>query len=149
MAGAKKTVTMKVGLDALWEVITDYEKYPEFVDGCADCKVKKRKGDVAVVGYTVNKLKTFSYTLEHKETPKQRVEWKMLEGEFFKSNNGSWDIVDKGKNGLEVTYELDVGFPLLVPKAMVNSLVATSLPEMIDGFEQRAKKLEKKNAKKK
>lgn len=149
MAGAKKTVVMKVGLDALWAAITDYESYPEFVDGCVGCQVKKRKGNTAVVDYKVNKLKEFSYTLEHKETPKKRVEWKMIEGELFKSNDGSWEIKDRGKDGLEVTYELEVGFPLFVPKAIVNSLVATSLPEMLAAFEARAKKLEKQGAKKK
>jgi ribosome-associated toxin RatA of RatAB toxin-antitoxin module len=72
----------------------------------------------------------------------------MLEGEFFKSNQGSWDIKDMGKKGLAVDYELEVGFPLLVPKSIVNGLVSTSLPEMLEGFEKRALGIEKKAAKK-
>ena len=148
MAGAKKSVVMHVGLEALWQAITDYEGYSDFVDGCAKCKVLKRKGNIVTVEYTVNKMKQFSYVLEHKETPMTGVEWKMLEGEFFKSNQGSWKIKDLGKKGLAVDYELEVGFPLLVPKAIVNGLVSTSLPEMLDGFEKRAAEIEKKGAKK-
>lgn len=144
MAGAKRTEIMKVSLDALWEAITDYEKYPEFVDGCAAINLKSRKGNTAIVEYTVNKLKTFSYTLELKETPKKRVQWKMIEGEFFKSNDGSWNIKVLDDDELEVTYELEVGMPALVPKMIVNGLVSNSLPEMLAGFEARAKKLQKK-----
>jgi coenzyme Q-binding protein COQ10 len=148
MAGAKKSVVMKVSLDALWQAVTDYEGYSDFVDGCAKCKVLKRKGNTVTVEYTINKFKQFSYILEHTETPKTSVKWRMLEGEFFKSNQGSWDIKDMGKKGLAVDYELEVGFPLLVPKSIVNGLVSTSLPEMLEGFEKRALGIEKKAAKK-
>lgn len=149
MAGAKRTEQMQVSLEALWEAITDYDRYPEFVDGCSACAVKKRKGKTVLVEYTVNKFKEFSYTLEHQEKPMKRMEWKMVSGEFFKSNSGSWDIEDNGDGTLEVTYELEVGLPLLVPKTIVNGLVSTSLPEMLAAFEKQAKKLEKARKKKK
>lgn len=144
MAGAKRTEVLKVSLDALWEVITDYEGYADFVDGCESCKVLKRKGDVVTAEYTVNKIKRFSYTLEHKEKPKKHMSWKMTDGEFFKSNSGSWDLKDLGKDGVEVTYEIEVGMPLLVPKALINGLVSTGLPDMLAGFEKRAKAKQKK-----
>lgn len=138
MAGAKKTIVMQANLDALWEAITDYESYSDFVDGCESATVLKRTKNTALVEYKINKLKKFSYTLEHKETKPKKMTWTMTEGEFFKSNDGSWTLKDLGDGEVEVTYEVEVGMPALVPKAIVKGLVSSSLPEMLDAFENRA-----------
>ena len=141
MAAAKKSLVMDVDIDSLWAVITDYESYPEFVDGCESTRIVERKGNKTLVEYKVNKIKKITYTLEHEETPKKRMQWKMVDGEFFKSNDGKWELKPKGKDKVEVLYELEVGMPALVPKAIVRGLVSQSLPEMMDGFERRAQEL--------
>ncbi len=138
MAGAKESFVIEADLDALWEAITDYECYPEFVDGCASAEVIESNKNKKVVEYQVNKLKTINYTLEHIETPKKKMTWTMREGEFFKSNDGSWSLKDLGDGEVEVTYEVEIGMPALVPKAIVKGLVSSSLPEMFDAFEARA-----------
>jgi ribosome-associated toxin RatA of RatAB toxin-antitoxin module len=72
----------------------------------------------------------------------------MVEGEFFKSNDGSWEIEAEGDGNVKATYSVDVGFPLLVPKAIVNTLTGTQLPSMMKAFEDQAKsKAKKKPAK--
>ena len=141
MAGAKETLVMDVDLDAIWEAITDYENYPEFVDGCESAEVLESTKTKKVVEYRINKLKKISYTLEHKETPKKKMTWTMTEGEFFKSNDGAWTLKDLGDGQVEVTYEVEVGMPALVPKAIVKGLVSSSLPEMFDAFEARAQEI--------
>jgi ribosome-associated toxin RatA of RatAB toxin-antitoxin module len=87
--------------------------------------------------------KKVRYTLRHVESPKKGLKWEMVEGEFFKFNNGAWDLKAKGENQVEATYTVDVGFPLLVPKAIVNSLTGSQLPAMMRAFEDRAKELAK------
>lgn len=160
MAEASRTEIMDVDLDSLWAEITDYESYPEFVEGCSDTHIIERKGNTAVVEYEINMMKKIRYQLEHKETPKKKLEWKMVDGDFFKSNSGSWNIkpLDDGK--LEVTYTVKVEMPKLVPKKIVDMAVNSNLPDMLAAFEDRAynrmkkakkatkKKLKKKVAKK-
>lgn len=148
MAGAKHTYTMNVPLEALWEVITDYEGYPEFVEGLESLTITKKEGKSTFADYVVSMFgKKVKYTLKHTESPKKGLKWTMTEGEFFKSNDGSWDLKEAGEGKTEATYTVDVGFPLLVPKSIVNTLTGTQLPTMMKAFEDRAKGLAKKAAK--
>ena len=41
MAVVKEQIVVDVPVDRLYEVITDYEAYPEFVPGIKGCRVKK------------------------------------------------------------------------------------------------------------
>lgn len=145
---AKRTEVMDVDLDSLWAVITDYEGYADFVDGLAGTKIIERKGNEVFVEYHINMMgKDFKYVLCHKETPKKALKWHMVEGSFFKSNDGSWALKDLGDGQVEATYTVEVGFPLLVPKMITNALVVSSLPKMLEGFAARAKAHAKKAAK--
>lgn len=144
---SKHTFVMDVSLDALWDVITDYEGYPEFVEGLESIEVTKKEGKNTWAEYVVSMFgKKVRYTLKHTESPKKGLKWTMTEGEFFKSNDGGWDLTPKGDDKVEATYTVDVGFPLLVPKSIVSGLTSTQLPAMMKAFEERAKKKSKKSA---
>ncbi|RYZ95425.1 MAG: SRPBCC family protein [Proteobacteria bacterium] len=148
MAGAKHTTTMNVPLEALWEVITNYEEYPEFVEGLQSLTVTKVDGKHTYADYVVSMFgKKIKYSVKHTETPKKGLKWTMTEGEFFKSNDGSWELAADGDDAVEATYSVDVGFPLLVPKSVVNTLTGTQLPKMMKAFEDRAKAKAQKPAK--
>ena len=142
MAGANHTTVFNVSLEQLWEVISDYEGYPEFVEGLESLEITKREGKVVYADYVVSMFgKKVHYSLKHTEVPKKSLKWEMVKGEFFKHNNGGWDLEDLGNGKVEATYTVDVGFPLLVPKAIVNTLTGTQLPSMMKAFEERAKKV--------
>lgn len=150
MAGVKHTAVMDVSLDALWDVITDYEGYVNFVEGLESLEITKKEGKDTYADYVVSMFgKKVHYTLKHTEVPKKSLKWTMVKGEFFKHNDGGWDLKAKGDDQVEATYTVDVGFPLLVPKAIVNTLTGTQLPKMMKGFEDLAKEKSKKPAAKK
>jgi ribosome-associated toxin RatA of RatAB toxin-antitoxin module len=149
MAGANHTTLFNVSADALWDVITDYEGYVDFVEGLEELEVTKREGNTVFAKYTVTMAgKTVRYTLKHVESPKKSLKWEMVEGEMFKHNNGGWDLKAKGDDKVEATYTVDVGFPWFVPKTFVDMLTGTQLPSMMKAFEDQAKK-GSKGAKKK
>ncbi|MGZ3693710.1 MAG: type II toxin-antitoxin system RatA family toxin [Bdellovibrionota bacterium] len=142
---SKHTFVMDVSLDALWDVITDYAGYAEFVDGLESIEVTKKEGKNTWADYVVSMFgKKVRYTLKHTETPKKGLKWTMIEGEFFKSNDGGWDLEAEGDDKVKATYTVDVGFPLLVPKSLVSGLTSTQLPAMMKAFEEQAKKKSKK-----
>jgi ribosome-associated toxin RatA of RatAB toxin-antitoxin module len=147
MAGAKHTTTFDVPLDALWDVITDYEGYPEFVADLESLEVTKREKNVIYATYVIAMMgKKVKCTLKHTETPKKKLVWEMTEGEMFKFNNGGWELKEMGEGKVEATYTMDVGFPIFlpVPKSMIDMLTAQKLPTMMQAFEERAKaKLQK------
>lgn len=63
MATATRTEVVDVDINSLYDVIIDYAKYPEFVDGVSSIKVLKPKRDKCKVEYSVNMIKSFKYTL--------------------------------------------------------------------------------------
>jgi coenzyme Q-binding protein COQ10 len=70
MAGANHTTVFNVPLDALWDVITDYEGYADFVEGLESIEVTKRSGKDVYADYVVSMFgKKVRYSLKHTESP--------------------------------------------------------------------------------
>ena len=140
MAQAELKEVLSVDADKFFQVITDYETYPEYVDACAGATVDKREGGKVQVTYAVNLIKDVSYTLEHQEDKAAgTMSWQLLKSEFLKKNTGSWKIKSLGPGKTEVLYTLEIEFKIPVPGLILNSLVKKSLPGMIRNFEKRAK----------
>jgi ribosome-associated toxin RatA of RatAB toxin-antitoxin module len=144
MAEVKKTEIFDVDAESLYQVLVDYESYPEFVDGVSDINVLKENEKGATVEYSLNLIKTFTYVLEMKHEKNKSVSWKLKEGDIFKANTGSWQLKDLGNGKTEVTYELDVDFKVFAPKMITDKLVANNVPSMLKAYHDRAKKLSKK-----
>ncbi len=140
MAGANHTTVFDVSVDELWDVISDYEGYVDFVEGLEGLEVTKRSGKDVFADYTVSMLgKTVKYSLKHTEVPGKSLKWTMTDGDgTFTHNNGGWDLKAKGDK-VEATYTVDVAFKIAIPKFILNSLTGTKLPSMMKAFEDRAK----------
>lgn len=140
MAEASKTVTMDVPRDTLWKIITDYESYKDFVDGVSKVKVLSREGGKARVEYAINLLsKDITYTLDHVETAPDKMNWTLVDSNIMKANSGGWQLKDLGGGRTEVTYSLALDFKIYVPGMILNGLVKSSLPKMLESFEKRAR----------
>lgn len=141
MAEASKTVEMPVARDLLWKVIVDYERYPEFVDSVQKVKVLSREGGKTRVEYGIELLgKQITYVLDHVETAPEQMRWGLVESNVLKSNAGGWKLTDLGGARTEVTYHLALDFKIYVPGMILNGLVKSTLPRMLDGFEKRTMK---------
>ena len=141
MAQTEFREVLSVDKDKLLSVITRYEEYPGFVEGCTSVEVNRSEGKVRV-SYHVNIMsQDVKYTLDHFEDPTSgKVEWQLVESNFFKKNNGRWEVKPAGSGKSDVLYALDVEFKVPVPGFILNRLVKGSLPGMVRSFEKQAKK---------
>ncbi len=139
MAKASRTEIFDVDINKFYEIIEDYEKYPEFVDGVSEIEVLEKSETSAKVKYSLNLIKKFTYTLSMTQEKPRKLSWVLDSGDFFKTNSGSWELKDLGDGKTEVTYSLEVDFKILAPKMIVNKLVATNLPQMMKAYYKRAK----------
>jgi coenzyme Q-binding protein COQ10 len=137
MPGASRSILIDAPIETVFGIITDYEKYPEFLSEVKAIKVSERRAGEALVQYEVNVLKTIRYTLKLKEEKPLRVSWSLVEGELMRENRGSWLLEPQGKQ-TRATYSIEMNLGPLVPKAMVNALVDSSLPKMLESFKKRA-----------
>ncbi len=139
MANVDTVKEFNVSADALFKAITDFEKYPEFMPEVVSAKILPGATDKkAQVKFEIEVMKKFEYTLEF-SIKKNEVTWKLVESNFFKKNEGRWNLSPNGK-GVQVHYELEVSFGFLVPGWITKKLTEVNLPQMFDKFEAQAKK---------
>ncbi|MBU6154990.1 MAG: hypothetical protein KGP28_11860 [Bdellovibrionales bacterium] len=143
MAQAENEKNYEVSGEKFFQAVSQYEKYPEFVDGMRKVKVEKGPDGTTIAHYDLSMMsKDMSYTLRIQENQTQgEVHWTLLKSDFFKVNNGSWKITPTGKNSCKVRYALEVEFSFSVPSLILKGIVKGSLPTMMNSFYERAKTL--------
>jgi len=141
MAKATATEVYNVPIDKFYSVITDYESYPEFVDGVSSVNVIENNETEALVEYSLNIIKKFSYKLKLKHNKPFGISWTFEGGDLFKENTGGWILKDLGENKTEVTYSLDVNMKGFIPKKIIDMLTTKNLPSMMKAFHDRVNNL--------
>ncbi len=141
MPGASTEVIIEAPIEQVYEVITDFEKYPEFLDETRRVEVIEMTEDSAQVDFEIKVIKTIRYTLDYVLTPGQGIEWTFVEGDGFKDCFGSWKLEEVEPGVTEATYEVDVSFGLFVPKKITEMLVGKNLPNLMQSFKERVESL--------
>ena len=139
MATASRTEIVDVDINKLYDVIVDYSKYADFVDGVSGTKVLSQNETSAKVEYSVNMIKSFKYTLATTQVRPTKVSWVLDSGDLFKKNDGQWILKDLGNGKTEVTYSLEVDFKMFAPNSILTALTQKNLPVMMESFFKRAK----------
>jgi ribosome-associated toxin RatA of RatAB toxin-antitoxin module len=138
MAEASTQETFPCKPEQFFSIITDYEKYPEFLSEVKDCKVLETKGNKKLVEFHVSVVKTFKYRLWIEEKPTTGISWTLDSGDLFKSSNGRWDL--KEENGkTKVNYAVDATFKIFVPGPVAKTLINVNLPNMMKAYKDRVK----------
>ena len=140
MAAAETTETFPCTTDQLFKIISDYEKYPEFLSEVKSCRVIESKGDKKLVEFQVSVIKTFTYRLWITEKPGKGINWTLESGDIFKTSNGLWDLQDAGGK-TKAKYSVDATFKVFVPGPIAKTLVSVNLPNMMKAYQGRVKKI--------
>ena len=126
-------------IEKIFDVITKYEDYPQYVDGCSSTQVLSRENGVAKVEFGLNLIKKFKYILTLNETKPTEISWSFESGDIFKKNEGSWKFKDLGDGRTQVDYSLEVEIKGFAPKTLVSSLTEKNLPAMLKSYHERCK----------
>ena len=141
MPRTSQTIDINVSADNFYKVISNYEALPEFMPELEKVTIDSREGDAVVITYQVNLIKRIRYTLRLVHHSNRDVRWSLVKGDIMKKNEGRWLIEELGENSCRATYEIEMGFPLLVPKRVVQGLQAKNLPKVLSSFKARAEQL--------
>ncbi len=140
MAKASTTEVFNCTPEQFFKIISDYEKYHEFLAEVKQCKVLKNEGNRKLVEYHVQVMKSFKYSLWMTETASQSITWEFASGDIFKTSVGSWKLENEaGKT--RATYTVEATFNMFVPGPIANALVSVNLPNMISSYQKRVKQL--------
>ena len=141
MPGTQHSEVFNCSVDEFYKIVTDYEKYPEFLQEVKDCKIVKTDSEGRqLVEYTVSVLKTFKYQLWMTHQAPSLVSWTFGGGDIFKTNSGSWKIEDQAGKA-KVTYSVEATFGVFVPGMIAKTLLSVNLPAMMSAYHKRTKDL--------
>lgn len=143
MPSASRTEIMKAPVEKIYQVLTDFEAYSEFMDGVSRVEIVSRDGNKTKARYDLNVIKTFSYILSLEQEENKSVSWTFDSGDIFSLNNGKWELEDLGDGTTEVTYsiEVEIKIKMMGTGMITKKLVSTSLPSMLKSVEKRAQGL--------
>ncbi|MFN7906118.1 MAG: type II toxin-antitoxin system RatA family toxin [Pseudobdellovibrionaceae bacterium] len=144
MASATTTDVFNCTQEEFFKIISDYEKYPEFLSEVKKCEVIKSDGNIKIVEFSVSMIKSFKYQMKIIETAPTSMTWSFVSGDIFKTSTGSWALKPPDDNNAaktKATYSVDATFNLFVPGPISNALVSVNLPNMVKAYHQRIKKI--------
>jgi coenzyme Q-binding protein COQ10 len=137
MPRVEHSVVIEAPIADVFAIITDYERYPEFLPDMKEVRVIDRHDGVALVRFEIELVMRLSYTLRLVEDAPTRIAWTLEEAKMMEENVGGWTLVEDGPN-TRATYALDVKLRGLIPKSVSNRLMGTTLPQTLDRFKRRA-----------
>ncbi len=138
MPGTSTSIVIHVPPKAVYDVVADFESYPEFLPDVKKAVIHSKNGKEMTAEFEIKVIKTIKYSLHFKFQPGKKLSWNFVKGDLFKSNTGSWDFSEIKKGQTKATYSVEVDFGLFVPKAIVSMLVGSNLPKMMERFKKRA-----------
>lgn len=140
MAKASTTEVFNCTPEQFFSIISDYEKYHEFLTEVKKCRVLKTEGSKKLVEYNVTVIKSFKYNLWMTEAAPGSISWDFASGDIFKTSVGSWKLENEaGKT--KATYTVEATFGMFVPSPIANALVSVNLPNMMNSYHKRVKQL--------
>lgn len=138
MAGAATTEIFPCSPEQFFSIVSDYEKYPEFLSEVKGCKIIRTDGNKKLVEFQVSVIKTFTYRLWITENPGKGISWNLDSGDLFKTSTGSWALEDLGGK-TKANYAVDATFKVFVPGPVAKALVNVNLPNMMKAYQERVK----------
>jgi ribosome-associated toxin RatA of RatAB toxin-antitoxin module len=138
-----RELVVAVPVEKFFDLVVDYARYPEFVPAVKEARLLTT-GSPRDVEYVLDLgVKKIRYTLRHVEERPNKVTWSLVEGEWMKVSNGSWELSDEnGRTRARYTVEIQLAKPALVPQSLVDKvtdeLTRVQLPKTLEAFKSRA-----------
>lgn len=131
--GLRATFQLNASREAIWNLLTDYDRFTETFTGIRSLEVISEDDQGARVRFKIKvAFLTFDYTLQRDYVrPYELITWRRTGGDF-RDLSGSWGIIPGPVEGIqEIIYEsfVDVGF--LVPTALVRDGAARELEKTV------------------
>lgn len=139
-SSAETTELFNCTPEEFYQIVSDYENYPEFLSEVKETEIIKEEDNKKLVEFRVSLIKDFSYRLWITEEKNQGISWVFDSGDIFKISNGHWKLEDEaGKT--RATYWVEAKFNMFVPGPIAKALVSVNLPNMISAYHKRIKEV--------
>jgi len=129
---------------AFYDVIADYESYPDFVPAQRTAKVLSRRVDGYVehleVAMGLSVVKTIDMVLAVEGIPGHSMEWRMVQGNALRGVAGAWLLEELPGGHTRAQLHQALALKAWLPKAIVRTLVNKTLPGTARAFKREAER---------
>ena len=110
MKTVNKSVLIWYSAEEMYALVTDVEKYPQFLPWCDKARVieEDEAGMTAEVGLAFAGLHQ-SFTTRNTVDPPHRLQMSLVDGPF-RSLEGVWDFIALGDAGCKINFALDFDY---------------------------------------
>ena len=141
MPSHRETRVMPYSAEQIYALVSDIERYPEFLPWCKAARISSRKGNVVVADLVVGaKLFRETFTSEVTLDKPRSITVAYRSGPMSRLSN-AWGFTAKGRKACEVSFHVDFDFHSPLLRAAMNMFFDVALRKMVSAFEARAKAL--------
>ncbi len=137
---AGHSVEVDVSPDRFYELVTDFETYPNFVPNQSGARILSHEGDRWRVEFELSVAKKLTYVLDLEGVPGRSLGWTLVSGDMMKENEGGWTIEALPDGRTRATYRLDVALKGFVPRSIAQALIERTLPANMEAFRLEAER---------
>jgi len=137
----RKSVLVWHSPHEMFELVSDVERYPEFLPWCASGQVLERTPDgmVASIGMAFSGVRK-SFTTRNRHVPDRRIDLELVEGPFSHLH-GHWAFLpvgDGSQRACRIEFALEYGFSSAVLATLVGPVFDRIANTLVDAFVKRA-----------
>lgn len=141
MKSVHKSVLLWHSAQDMFSLVTDVERYPQFLPWCDRAEVIERsaEGMTAKVGLAMGGLRQ-SFTTRNAHDAGRRVHMQLVEGPFS-ALDGTWEFTplgDEGQPACKVEFRLSYGFDNAALSALIGPVFDRIAANLVDAFVKRA-----------
>ncbi|MEL0105788.1 MAG: type II toxin-antitoxin system RatA family toxin [Rhodospirillales bacterium] len=125
----------------LFELVSDVEKYPEFLPWCVGLRVRQKQDDLVIADMIIGyKMFRERFTSKVEILHPDRINVSYTEGPFKYLNN-HWIFEPHGEGCCELDFYVDFEFRSSLLQHAINMVFNKAVQKMVGAFEGRAKEL--------
>jgi ribosome-associated toxin RatA of RatAB toxin-antitoxin module len=139
MRELKRSALLAQSPARLFALISDIERYPEFVPGCTQARIESRTDNEIVATLSVRRgaLHT-EFTTRNELDPNRRVTMNLVHGPFS-TLRGEWLLTPIADAGCRVDLTMRFEFSNPLSAVIFEPLFAQTVGELMDAFVARAR----------
>lgn len=147
MPHAEETRVVPYGAQAMYDLVADVRRYPEFLPWCRALRIRSEEVDEAGRGTLtadmIARFKGFEERFTSRVTldrPALAIDVAYIDGPFQRLTN-AWRFTPLGDRSSRVGFTIDFEFRSKVLRLLANSMFERALMRLSDAFQKRADEL--------
>ncbi len=141
MALVEKTVLIEYPADAMYALVEDVARYPEFLPWCGGTRILEHDGNMlraeVVIDFRGIKQR---FSTQNLSTPSELIEVKLVDGPF-RHLDGAWRFKRLGNEACKIEFRLHYEFSSRLLEKLVGPVFSHIANTFVDAFVRRAEAL--------